>query len=129
MKRVRTSRHRSIILNELKKFNSHPSAEEVYKTVKKIIPKISISTVYRNLDVLTQQGAVKKLVSLSNEMRFDGNIEHHHHIICSRCGKIDDLHKFNIPDFCLQIEKLSGYRVTGFDLDFYGICSSCLKVE
>ena len=76
----RMTRQREIILQELRKVTSHPSADEIYLMVRKVMPKISIGTVYRNLELLFQRGLVAKIEISGSQMRFDGNPQKHYHI-------------------------------------------------
>lgn len=124
---------RKIILEELKKLKTHPTADELYMIVKKRIPKISISTVYRSLEAFAECGLIKKMEPIEIQKRFDSTTEHHYHIRCVRCGKLDDLPN-NIPGIEKEIgsleemiEKFSGYKVMEHSLEFSGICPECRK--
>ena len=115
---------RKIILRELKKLNSHPTAEEVYFLVRKIIPNIGLGTVYRNLNFLADKGLVQKIESAGSQKKFDGNTEDHHHFRCEECGKVYDLliSGISAEEVC---DATDGHIVTGCNFNFYGICKSC----
>jgi Fur family ferric uptake transcriptional regulator len=114
-----------IIMEELEKTRKHPTAESLYGEVKKRLPEISMGTVYRNLEILTQNGTAQKLVDSKRKNRFDGNPEIHFHIECSSCGRVDDLPE-NIAEVLKKdIDQETGYEVNGYSLYFYGLCPGC----
>ena len=104
----RMTRQRQVILEELRKVNTHPSADEVYEMVRKRLPRISLGTVYRNLEVLSESGQIKKLEPRTLK-RFDGNSSEHFHI---RCIDLADM---------TPIE----YQILGHRLEFFGLCPYC----
>ena len=83
------TRQRRVILQELQKVTTHPTADQVYDMVRKKLPRISLATVYRNLDLLAQDGLISKLDG-GAQLRFDGNPADHYHIRCTRCQRVDD---------------------------------------
>ena len=130
MAEIRQTKQRQIILNELKKVKSHPSAYDIYNMVRDVLPNISLGTVYRNLDFLSSSGDIRKLDFVPGQKRFDGDISEHDHIRCVKCGRVDDLPKDN----CFNFEKLKevtacaeGYDVLGFNMELYGLCPECLN--
>jgi Fur family ferric uptake transcriptional regulator len=70
--RIRRSKQREIILEELKKFDSHPSADELYERVRKRLPHISLGTVYRNLEILAREGIIQRIAT-SDASAADGS--------------------------------------------------------
>ncbi|MBN1852778.1 MAG: transcriptional repressor [Pirellulales bacterium] len=124
-KRQRSTPQRRIILEELQKVRSHPTASELYELVRIRIPKISLGTVYRNLELLAEQGTIKKLSACGKETRFDGVVNPHYHVFCCQCGRVDDV--FDLPKgFPLETpEYVCGYRILGQRLEFFGICPKC----
>ena len=121
----RDTPQRRIVLEELRKLKSHPTATELYAIVRRRIEEISLGTVYRNLELLTRMGLIQKLELGSSEARFDGDTSKHHHVQCVQCGRVDDLH--GLPDDLLLgvPEKLNNYKILGHRLVFYGVCSRC----
>ncbi|MEW6672019.1 MAG: transcriptional repressor [Thermodesulfobacteriota bacterium] len=124
---LRMTRQRQVILEELRKVKTHPSADELYEKVKKRLPRISLGTVYRNLEILTRLGEIQHVEIGGAMKRFDGNPRNHYHIRCLGCARVDDL----AIDPLKQVEDaLSGrtdYRITGHRLEFVGLCRKCLK--
>ena len=84
------TQQRKVILEELKKTNSHPGADEIYERVRKRLPQISLGTVYRNLEILSELGEIQNLELGGGLKRFDSNPKKHYHIRCIRCGRVDD---------------------------------------
>jgi Fe2+ or Zn2+ uptake regulation protein len=123
----RMTKQKRVIFEELKKLKTHPTAEELYYLVKKVIPNVSLGTVYRNLELLSQSGNIMKLESSSSHSRFDPNAEEHYHIKCMRCNKVTDAPEFELDDINIRVEQESGYKIIGRRLDFMGICPECLK--
>ena len=120
----RKTRQRKVILDELRKVTSHPTADTIYEMVRKRLPRISLGTVYRNLEVLAEQGEILKLNVGGARMRFDGNISEHCHIRCVVCGRVDDLPVK--PVVTLQESNSNcGYEILGYKVIFYGKCPEC----
>jgi Fur family ferric uptake transcriptional regulator len=127
---VRRTKQRSVIIEELMRLRTHPSADELYVIVKKRLPRISLGTVYRNLDLLSREGVVHRLEVGGSQMRFDGDPNEHQHIRCTRCGRIDDLASGFEPSACdRNVVKGTGYRVLERRVEFLGICPACRKKE
>lgn len=114
-----------VILEELRKVDTHPSADEIYALVRKKLPRVSLGTVYRNLEILLENGDIQKVGLGGSYMRYDGNPEKHYHIRCRHCGRINDIHIKPIDTIEQEIGISSGYRVDGHELEFTGLCTSC----
>lgn len=124
---LRMTQQREIILNELKKFPGHPTADELYDKVKKKLSRISLATVYRNLEILTEAGQVSKIEISGRQKRFDSELHHHDHVFCLNCHRVDNIHlKKNSRD-ALKPKNLCGYSIEGFRVEFRGTCPDCLN--
>jgi len=121
----RNTPQRRIILEELQKVSSHPTAVELYEMVRRRMPKISLGTVYRNLDLLADMGAIAKLDLTGTEARFDGDPAPHYHVRCVRCGRVDDLDGLPANPIGNQPRQAGGYEILGHRLEFVGICPRC----
>lgn len=86
---------------------------------------MSQGTVYRNLSVLSEQGLVQVLRSGSTYDRFDADTSVHYHVVCERCGRVDDLPLPAERERERIAGEVSGYRITGHRIDYYGICPDC----
>ena len=116
---------RTIILEELGKLKTHPTADELYRIVRRRLPKISLGTVYRNLEILSGSGLIQKIEVPGTMKRFDGEAETHHHVRCVSCGAVSDVgpgHTIIVPEITGDVE---GYRIVGCRLDLIGICPRC----
>ena len=120
---IKLTPQRLAILDYLEGNKNHPSADEIYKTVKKAFPTMSFATVYTTLEMLRQRGMLAELTIDPAKKRFDPNTERHHHLICSGCRKVVDIH----GAFCLDLPAgvADGFEVTGNHIEFYGICPAC----
>jgi Fur family ferric uptake transcriptional regulator len=125
---TRMTQQKKVILEELQKVTSHPTANEVYKMVREKIPNISLGTVYRNLEQLSAQGKIIKLEFAGKKMRFDGNPSSHQHVRCVRCRCMDDIRLVEDDQDRPAIEA-SGYKILGYHLEYFGICPECLTEE
>jgi Fur family transcriptional regulator, ferric uptake regulator len=121
----RTTKQRKLILEELRKVTSHPTAEQLHQMVRQKLPGISIATVYRNLEILSDEGEVLKLEVAGTQRRFDGTPENHYHIRCSRCGKVDDVHMEPLASMETRAAVVCGYQVLSHTVEFEGICPDC----
>ena len=121
----RMTRQRQVILEELRKINSHPTADEVYEMVRRRLPRVSLGTVYRNLDMLCECGMIQKLELAGPQRRFDGTIENHYHVRCIRCGRVEDAPIEPLAALEDTLRELSDYEIIGHRLKFIGICPQC----
>lgn len=124
---MRLTTQRQIILEELSKVTSHPTANEVYDMVRRRLPRIGLGTVYRNLELMADVGVILKLEVGGTQKRFDATVEPHYHVRCSSCGKVDDI-DIAVQEQINQVaEKASNYKILGHHIEFTGICSSCME--
>ena len=122
---MRLTTQRQIILEELAKVTSHPTANEVYDMVRKRLPRIGLGTVYRNLELLADSGVILKLEVGGTQKRFDATVAPHYHIRCAICGKVDDIEipvQEHIDD---AAQRASNYKILGHHVEFTGVCTSC----
>jgi Fur family transcriptional regulator, ferric uptake regulator len=123
----RNTRQRQLILDELKKLTTHPTAATLHRIVSRRLPKISLGTVYRNLDLLARTGVIQKLESGGEEARFDGNLTPHCHIRCVKCGRLDDIPPQSLDPLGGVKNDFNGYCVLGHRIEFFGVCPQCHK--
>jgi len=126
---MRLTTQRQIILEELGKVTSHPTANEVYDMVRKRLPRIGLGTVYRNLELMSENGIILKLEVGGTQKRFDATVESHYHIRCSVCGKVDDIDIEVQEEINETAAKSSNYKILGHHIEFSGICDDCSTEE
>ncbi|MCW5209576.1 transcriptional repressor, partial [Desulfobulbus sp. US1] len=88
---IRLTTQRQILLEELSKVKSHPTACELYEMVRRRLPRIGLGTVYRNLELMADSGMILKLELGGAQKRFDATTDPHYYVRCSVCGKMDDI--------------------------------------
>lgn len=121
---------REVIIEELRLVKTHPTADQVYEMVRKRLPKISLGTVYRNLEVLSDLNLIQKLEVGGTQKRFDGNIENHYHVRCKVCGKVEDLpteKMINISGLEDIYSAADGYVGLTHKLELVGVCPKCAE--
>ena len=123
---MRLTSQRQVILEELKKVKSHPTANEVFDMVRKRLPRIGLGTVYRNLDLLAEKGMIKKLEVGGEQKRFDGDTSQHYHIRCVKCSRVEDVFIAKATDLEKSAASCCNYKILGHHVEFSGICSNCL---
>lgn len=123
--KYKRSRQREKILKLLKSTDTHPTASWIYDELKKDFTNLSMGTVYRNINILIDQGLIQKIEAGSSFDRFDGNVSTHYHFICRDCGTIDDLPMEELAGLNEKVAGMTSYMVHNHRLDFYGICSCC----
>ena len=123
--KFRITHQREIILDELRSVKTHPTADELFEQVRGRLPRVSLATVYRNLEWLCQQGIVQKIEVGGRQKRFDGTTNLHYHIRCIGCGRVDDVDMSPVETLDHDLSEKSGYTVIGHRLEFWGTCPGC----
>lgn len=118
------SKQRETMLSLLQTMKSHPTANEIYLEMRKTEPKISLGTVYRNLNLLSKNGSIARIDSHHDSVRFDGDTSRHYHFVCNLCGKVVDLMMDQI-DLADEVKEACGGEVNDHSLIFYGLCKDC----
>ncbi len=121
------TRQRQVILEELRNASFHPTADEVYRRVRRRLPRISLGTVYRNLETLSKAGLVKKLEFGGSQKRFDGHLDDHYHVRCTSCGRLEDVPLKPIPEIESAFRSVGDYHITGHQLVLMGLCPGCCR--
>lgn len=119
------SKQREIILETLKQNVVHPTAEYLYEKLQKEDSKISLATLYRNLNQLAENGIIKKIDGLESSSHYDHNTFVHYHFMCDNCKKVFDISSDVAPDLIKKIEEETGFTVTSHDVVIHGICKNC----
>ncbi|MBQ8042829.1 MAG: transcriptional repressor [Clostridia bacterium] len=120
---MKNSKQRELVLNIINSSNLHPTAEDIYFECRKLLPNISLGTVYRNLKVLTESNKITRIKSKDNTYRYDNNLKKHAHFVCRECGELSDISR-NVLD---EIQTIDGHKVLDYEINFEGICKDCLR--
>jgi Fur family ferric uptake transcriptional regulator len=123
----RKTRQREVILEELHRVKDHPTAGELHERVRARLPRISLGTVYRNLERLAGAGEVNKLEFAGTETRFDAVTKPHYHVRCTACGAVDDVKEIEEELIGGSFRELGGYLVQSYRLEFLGLCPNCRR--
>ena len=121
----RNTIQRSLVLKAVKDLACHATADEVYDKVVKRHANISRGTVYRNLNLLSDMGKIRKVKMPGGADRYDNTCHEHYHAKCMKCGKVFDVEMDFISDLENNIKDSSGFEFTGHDIIFKGICIKC----
>ena len=122
----RMTKQRQVILEELRMMHSHPTADELYERVRSRLPKISLGTVYRNLERLAGSGIIRRLENTGPQMRFDRDLHGHQHVRCISCGRIEDIDGPPEPTECdRKLVEGSGFRLVERRVEYVGVCPEC----
>ncbi len=122
---LRMTNQREMILQELEKGEGHLTADELYERVRKNLPRISLATVYRNLEILSEAGIIRKLEISGRQKRFDHEVENHDHIFCVQCHRIENLQMDKRELKMPKQGAMKGYTITGCRLEVTGLCPRC----
>ena len=121
----RNTVQRTLVLETVREWQCHATADEVYKTVAMQYPDISRGTVYRNLNLLSDIGEIRKREIPGGPDRYDHLCHDHYHVKCTKCGRVFDVEMDFIPDLETHINDAHGFAFTGHDIVFKGICPEC----
>lgn len=119
------TQQRAAVFDYLSHVDHHPTAEEVFLTVKRKLPKISLATVYKNLEALVSCGAASKLTYGDGSARYDIRTDHHYHTRCLKCGGVADLEAADGEKLLKQIKPQTGFEVKDYRLELIGYCRDC----
>ena len=126
MKR-RNTIQKELILNAVRTLKTHVTADEVYEYLLKEYPNISRGTVYRNLNLLSEEGKIKKVNTSDGADIYDFSLHEHYHVRCDSCGKVFDVDMDVLPNLISAIKEKHGFEFYEYDIFFKGICPKCLK--
>ena len=125
--KLRMTRQRRAILEALARVRTHPTAEEVYRMVRRRLPRISLGTVYRNLELLSERRLIGKLDAGGSRRRFDAEVREHYHVRCLGCGRVEDVSARPVISSAKAVRGESGYEIVGHRLEWVGLCPKCTR--
>ena len=121
---TRNTRQRALVLEAVRSLHNHPTSADVYEAVREKHPSISRATVYRNLNVLTEQGEVLHIPVAGGADRYDFRCDCHYHAICRECGVVYDV-EMPSEGLLSSVRDTHGFQIEGFDIIFTGLCPDC----
>lgn len=121
----RNTIQKEIVKDAVLSMKDHVSAEEVYEYINKAHPSIGKGTVYRNLNILSEEGAIRKVEVPDGPDVFDFTLKNHYHCRCLKCGKIFDVDMDEISDMLNKIHDDHGFKFLSYDIFFKGLCKDC----
>jgi len=123
------SKQREKILQALTNNQIHPTAEYLLEQLKKENSDIGYTTLYRNLNKLSENGRIKKIEGLEAAAHYDHNTCEHYHFMCEKCKRVFDVPKEVAPDLVKNTRQATGFEITSYDIVFNGICNDCKRKE
>ena len=125
----RNTIQRELVLQTLRQVLPHATAEELYEEIAARYPSISRGTVYRNLNLLAQEGAIRKVELPGEPDHYDRLTEKHYHLQCTVCKKLIDAALDPFPDLRKFLQNDEGMTDLDYDITFKGICRDCRRAE
>ena len=120
----RITPQRIAIVDYLLKTIDHPSADSIHKVIQKKYPMVSLSTVYKTLELLKEKRLINE-IEVDGEARFDAHTDEHINLVCMNCGKIDDVDEGILKDIQIRAARKSKYLVLKSSFELFGYCSNC----
>lgn len=127
MAQLRNTQQKRLVYELIQNNKSHPTAEDIYLRARLLDPHISKGTVYRNLNLLAEQGNILRINTKEGTYHFDSRTDMHYHFTCIKCGKMYDMpvsHDFGI-DRAKKDAALKGFHIQEHLLLFTGLCPEC----
>jgi Fur family peroxide stress response transcriptional regulator len=120
----RITPQRVAILDYLLKTDDHPSAEYIHKIIQKKYPMVSLSTIYKTLDLLKEKKLVNE-IEVDGEARFDAHTDAHINLVCMNCGNIDDVDEDSLNEIKNRAARKSKYLILKGSFELFGYCNNC----
>ena len=125
----RNTIQRDLVKQAVYDMHGHVTVEELYEVLKSEHPSMSKGTVYRNLDILVDEGKVRKVEVPSGPNRYDFTLKNHYHVKCVKCGAISDVDMDEVTGLIDEIRDTHGVEFLAYDIAFKGICENCKTIE
>ncbi len=125
----RNTIQKNLVFKAVCESKCHLTADDIYEFIKKDYPTIGKGTIYRNLGILVEEGAIQKVEIPNGPDRFDFNLKKHYHVTCVECGEIFDVDMDEVWDLRKKIHNTHGIQFLDYDILFKGICSTCREQD
>lgn len=126
---LRLTHQRIEVLGELAAADDHPDVEHIFHNVRSRVPTISLDTVYRTVATLADLGCVVRTTLTPGPARYDANLDHHHHFVCTRCGAAHDLLDESLDSVRPTQTTSALGRVETVEVRLRGVCTECEQRE
>lgn len=128
MSGLKSTPQRLAIMRILVESKEHPSVEDIWGRLRRRFPGISQATVYRTIQLTKSLGEAYEIAFAGSGSRYDGRKPHPHpHVVCLACGRIIDPELRSLGEMTREIAAASGFAITTYRLDFFGLCPNCRK--
>ena len=124
---MKVTHQRTEIFREVACSDEHPDAETVYQRVRKLVTGISRDTVYRTLATLEAEGLISRTGALGGAVRYDANMDSHHHFVCKVCGMVKDFTSKSLDELPIPKAVKAMGSVESAQVQVRGICLSCAR--
>lgn len=124
----RLTDQRLVVAEALTGIREAVSAQELYERLRARHPRLALATVYRALEAQVESGMARRLERPGHVSAYVAcDVEHHHHLVCTRCQRVSDLDEGILRPVLRQIDERHAFAVEHERLDFYGLCASCRR--
>lgn len=124
----RITTQQQAIYQLIKKAGLHHSVEQIYAEIRRVMPRISMATVYRNLEKLSDQNMIGKVV-IRGKYYFERQTDKHYHVVCLSCNQVDNLDSLPASDIESFFSRSTNYKLISHELVLYGLCDTCQKIR
>lgn len=121
----RLTRYRKVVLDVLRSRHDHPTAAEVFRTVRRRRPGVAYATIYNALNWLERSGMIGRVNFADEASRYDPVVERHDHLVCVSCGALRDVNLKLPPQLWSKAGKHQGFRVEHYRTELFGLCERC----
>jgi len=118
-----------VVLETVRSTFEHPTAEWIFKTARKRLPRVGLGTIYRNLKTLVDEGLIREVRSADEAVRYDGNTGEHYHIRCISCGRVSDLPVSVDRAIEQRAQYATNYAIVGHEVEVQGVCPGCQRAS
>lgn len=125
----RVTPQRRAIVGIIEEHGGHLSADEIYRLARRKVPRLSLSTVYRTLELLKDLDLVSELHLAGDHYRYEAQCGEHQHLVCLNCGKVDEFQCTHSSEIHEKLAELHGFKITSSRVELFGYCEECSKAK
>jgi len=123
---LRLTLQRDVLLRVLSDTMGHPTADDLVRQVREVLPTVSHATVYRNLQELVREGLIRTLDRAGAAAQFEVNPDEHHHFVCRGCGRVWDVYLSSVD---VRVNRrrtaIEGFQIDRREVQLHGLCAAC----